>query len=120
MTAPNDTSQCPSPEPTAAPRRWLGRSFVAGVIVAAGLAVGACGSSESTDSTTMLNTGEVEQAIEQSSMDQRGIQAEVSCPSDVVQKMGSEFSCEAAVGSDSTEFVVTQLDMLGHVHYQAP
>jgi hypothetical protein len=97
----------------AAPRR---RSLIAGVVVAAGLAVGACGSSSS---PTILNTEKVERAIEQSSLAQRGKHAQVSCPSGVHQKKGLVFSCTAVVKRDSTRFVVTQLDGSGHVHYVA-
>jgi len=89
---------------------------VAGVLVAASLAVTACGSSES---PTILNTEKVERAIEHSSLAQRGKHAQVSCPSGVHQKKGLMFSCTAVVKRDSTRFVVTQLDGAGHVRYEA-
>ena len=92
------------------------RSLVAGVLVAASLAVTACGSSES---PTILNTEKVERAIERSSLAQRGQHAEVSCPSGVHQKKGLVFSCTAVVKRGSTRFVVTELDGSGHVHYEA-
>jgi hypothetical protein len=97
--------------------RWLGRSLVAGVLVTASLAVTACGSSES---PTTLNTEKIERAIEQSSLDQRGTHAQVSCPSGVPQKKGWVFSCTAVTGDSRTRFVVTELDDSGHVHYEAP
>ena len=91
------------------------RSMVAGALVAASLAVGACGSSES---PTILNTEKVERAIERSSLAQRGAHAVVTCPSGVHQKQGLVFSCTAVVRRDSTQFVVTELDGSGHVRYE--
>jgi hypothetical protein len=104
-----------SPE-RAGPNRWLGRSLVAGVLVAASLAVTACGSS---GAPTILNTEKVERAIEHSSLVQRGKHAQVSCPSGVHQKKALVFSCTAVVERASTQFVVTELDGSGHVHYAA-
>ena len=92
------------------------RSLVAGALVAASLAVSACGSS---GSPTILNTEKVERAIERSSLAQRGKHAQVSCPSGVHQKKGLVFSCTAVVGRGSTRFVVTELDGSGHVRYEA-
>jgi hypothetical protein len=105
-----------SPERPGAAGRWLGRSLVAGGLVAASLAVGACGSS---GVPTILNTEKVERAIEHSSLAQRGKHAQVSCPAGVHQQKGLSFSCTAVVGSGSTRFVVTQLDGSGQVHYEA-
>jgi hypothetical protein len=69
----------------------------------------------------MLNTDKVERAIELSSLAQRGIHAQVSCPSSVHQEKGLVFSCTAVVPEQgSTRFVVTELDGSGHVHYEAP
>jgi hypothetical protein len=90
-------------------------AVVAGVLVAAGLALTACGSS---GSPTILNTEKVERAIEQSSLAQRGTRAQVSCPAGVHQKRGLGFSCTAVAKRGNTRFVVTQLDGSGHVHYQ--
>jgi hypothetical protein len=90
-------------------------AVVAGVLVAAGLALTACGSS---GSPTILNTEKVERAIEQSSLAQRGTHAQVSCPAGVHQKRGLGFSCTAVAKRGNTRFVVTQLDGSGHVHYQ--
>jgi hypothetical protein len=96
--------------------RALRCSLLAGALVTASLAVSACGSS---GSVTILNTQKVERAIEQSSMDQRGALASVSCPSGVHQEQGVEFSCTAVANGVSTPFTVTQLDGSGHVHYEA-
>jgi hypothetical protein len=92
------------------------RSLFAGVLVATGLALSACGSSEA---PTILNTEKVERAIEVSSLAQRGKHAQVTCPSGVHQKQGLTFSCTAVVDRGSTRFVVTQLDGSGRVHYEA-
>jgi hypothetical protein len=86
------------------------------LLVAAGLAVGACGSA---DSPTVLNTEKVERAIERSSMAQRGIRVHVSCPSGVHQTKGLAFSCSAVAKLYGTRFVVTQLDGAGRVQYEA-
>ena len=99
------------------PGRGIGRTFFAGALVAAPLAITACGSSES---PTILNTEKVERAIERSSLEQRGKRPRVSCPSGVHQKKGLTFSCTAVVGRRSTRFVVTQLDGAGRVRYEAP
>jgi hypothetical protein len=104
------------------PRRWLGRSFIAGVLVAAGLTVTACGSSghpTTLTTATILNTEKIERAIEHSSLAQRGQYAQVSCPSGVHQRNGLVFTCTAVVGRNSTRFVVTETDGSGHVHYEA-
>jgi hypothetical protein len=98
------------------PSRPLGRWSVAAALVAASVAVTACGSSEA---PTILDTEKVERAIERSSLAQRGIHAQVSCPSGVHQKKGLVFSCTAVAKRASTRFVVTELDGFGHVRYKA-
>ncbi len=90
-----------------------------GGIAALGLALAACGSSDSDPSAT-LNTARIEKAIARSSLEQRGLHARVTCPNDVQQAKGLEFFCEASVGRVETDFVVTQTDGAGHVHYEAP
>jgi hypothetical protein len=97
--------------------RWLGRSSLAGALVAAGVAVGACGSAPT--ATTILNTEKVESAIQESILAQRSHHAQVSCPSGVHQKKGLVFACTAVIKKASTRFVVTELDGAGHVHYVA-
>jgi hypothetical protein len=116
MQFPHDPNSTTGPERSAVPGRWLGRSLVAGALVASSLAVTACGSS---GSPTILNTEKVERAIEHSSLAQRGAHAHVSCPSGVHQKEGLVFSCTAVVKHASTRFVVTELDGSGHVRYVA-
>jgi major membrane immunogen (membrane-anchored lipoprotein) len=91
------------------------RSLVAGVVVTAGLLVTACGSS---GSPATLNSGRIERAIAQSSLTQRGLRAEVTCPGEVRVENGSVFSCTAVVGHTTTRFAVTQIDGAGHVKYE--
>jgi|GEM_PF-1893945 len=98
-------------------KAWrIERGLAATALVAASLAVSACGSSSA---PTILNTEKVEQAIEASSLAQRGQQATVSCPAGIQQKKGVTFSCTAVVNGTSTRFTVNQLDDSGHVHYEA-
>ena len=94
----------------------LRRALVA-LLLAAALALAACGSS---GSVTILNTEKVEQAIQQSSLEQRGAHVQVTCPSGVHQQKGLQFSCTAVNHGVTTRFVVTQQDGSGQVHYIAP
>ena len=98
-------------------RRWIRRSSLAGVVLAAGVAVTACGGSPTP--VTILDTEKVESAIQQSIKAQRSHNARVSCPSGVHQKKGLVFNCTAVVKKASTRFVVTELDDAGHVSYVA-
>ena len=92
------------------------RAQAAGALVAASLAVTACGSSEP---ETMLNTEKVERAIERSSLVQRGQRVRVTCPSGVHQRKALVFYCTAVAAHISTQFTVTEMDGAGHVHYEA-
>jgi hypothetical protein len=96
----------------------VARSLAIGLLVAASLAIVACGKAE-TVSATILNTEKVERSIEHSISVQRGKTATVSCPSGVHQKQGLAFSCTALVKNASTQFDVTQRDGGGHVSYLA-
>jgi hypothetical protein len=91
------------------------RSALACVFLAAGVAVGACGSLRS---PTMLDTEKVERAIERSGWEQRRIRVQVTCPAGVRQSQGLVFSCTAMTPGRSTRFVVTQLDGSGRVRYE--
>jgi len=93
------------------------RRPVAGVLVAASLAVSGCGSSPP---PTILDTEKVERAIERSSLAQRRQRVDVTCPSGVRQQRGKTFSCTAVGARGNTRFVVTQLNDSGRVHYEAP
>jgi hypothetical protein len=99
-------------------RRRKGLLWAAATLVAASLALVACGSSGR--STVPLDTAKIERAIAQSSLAQRDQHAQVSCPPDVPMKKGLEFSCMAKVGQVSTRFVVVEQDGAGHVYYEAP
>ena len=85
-------------------------------IVAASLVVTACGA---TRAPTILNTEKIERVIEHSALVQRGAHAAVSCPSGVRQRKSLVFFCTAIVGHTTTQFVVTELDAAGNVHYAA-
>lgn len=65
----------------------------------------------------ILNTEKVEQAIQHSALAQRGERAQVTCPASVHQAKGLVFTCTAVVGRTSTQFVVTELNPSGDVHY---
>jgi Domain of unknown function (DUF4333) len=112
MQSPDDLNQTLGRRRRSTP----GRSLVAGAVAVASLAAVGCGSS---GSPTILNTEKVERAIEQSSLAQRNIHTQVSCPSGVHQQKGLTFTCMAIVGTGSAQFTVTQLDAAGHVHYKA-
>jgi hypothetical protein len=101
------------PAPSGHPRR---APAVLGLL-ASGLAIAACGS---TPPPVILNTEQVERAIEQSSLAQRHIRVNVSCPSGVHQQKGLVFNCTAVFHGGTTRFVVTELDSAGHVHYDSP
>jgi hypothetical protein len=104
------------------PGRWH-KGAIAGLLVAASVLAGACGSSNSDDNpavqSTMLDGEKVERAIERSSVEQRGVDARVSCPSGVPQEEGWVSTCRAVTEDGNTRFEVTQLDGSGHVHYEA-
>lgn len=93
-----------------------------GATLAATVALGACGSSGSPvdEAERQLDTERVELAIAESSLTQRGQRPQVTCPGDVPQEEGIEFSCIAKVGQVSTRFVVVQKDDDGNVRYEAP
>jgi Domain of unknown function (DUF4333) len=95
------------------------------VALAAAASLGACGSSSSSTTVppslpaSILNTNTVEQAIEESILEQRHTPAKVTCPSVVPQEKGRNFACIATVGDTKTAFVVTQTNDSGHVTYHA-
>jgi hypothetical protein len=93
------------------------RSWAAGALVAISLGTIGCSASES---PKILDTENVEQAIEQSSLAQRGQDPRVTCPSGVHQTEGLMFDCIAVVDNFSTRFVVTQVDGSGRVRFIAP
>jgi hypothetical protein len=64
-----------------------------------------------------LDTQRVEQSIAASIHAQRGLRADVACPSEVLQRRGLAFTCTAAVGDKRYPFAVTESDGDGHVRY---
>jgi hypothetical protein len=79
---------------------------------------GLTGCGDSAPAKTVLNTEEVERAIERSIKEQRKIDASVTCPVNIEQKKGNDFSCYADVDGKRSEFKVTQIDGDGHVTYR--
>lgn len=75
----------------------------------------ACG--DSSPPKKVLNTEEVERAIERSIKEQRKIDASVTCPVNIEQKKGNDFACFADVNGKRSEFRVKQTDSDGHVTY---
>jgi Domain of unknown function (DUF4333) len=102
---------------SAEPGRPSRRGSLAPSLAIAALALTACGS---TAAPLKLNTVKVERAIEQSSLTQRHKRVDVNCPSGVHQQKGLVFYCTAVFHGGRTQFVVTQLDNSGDVHYDAP
>ena len=76
------------------------------------------GCGDSAPDKTVLNTEEVERAIEKSIKEQRKLEAAVTCPVNIEQKKGNDFSCFADVNGRRFEFKVTQTDDDGHVTYR--
>jgi hypothetical protein len=93
--------------------RRLRRSSLAGTLLAASLALAACGISSG--SPTILN----ERAIEHSALVERGQRVNVTCPSGVHQEKGLVFYCTAIFRGGTARFMVTELDGSGNVHYEA-
>ena len=104
----------PPRHPTTHPRRLASTLLVCALL---GANIAACGSSQ--PSHTILNTEKIERAIEQSSLAQRGVHIQASCPTGVHQQRGLVFTCTAITGRDRTPFVVTEVNASGQVHYQA-
>jgi hypothetical protein len=104
----------PTPNAQTPPARRRATAGIAAAVAVAGLAVAGCGSSAS---PTILNSERVERAIERSSLTQRHIHTQVTCPSGVHQQKGLGFDCTALVGTGSARFSVTQLDDSGHVSF---
>jgi hypothetical protein len=71
----------------------------------------------STAPLVALKVGAVESAIERSVRRQRGLRATVTCPKEVLQKAGVNFSCTAKVNGRASKFDVTQTDDKGHVRF---
>lgn len=84
-----------------------------------------CGGSDSDVRTVtapavvILDTKRVEHAIEDSILKQRGVKADVDCPSGVHQAKGLSFDCVATTATGHTTFAVQQGDAKGNVTYAA-
>lgn len=64
-----------------------------------------------------LDIATVERGITQSILRQRHLHSTVTCPTEVLQKVGIAFTCTAAVNGQSYPFSVTEVDNGGHVRY---
>jgi hypothetical protein len=64
-----------------------------------------------------LDIASVERAIKQSIQSQRHLEATVVCPTEVIQKAGTIFTCTAALDGRQYPFEVTEVDGDGHVRY---
>jgi hypothetical protein len=94
-----------------APVRLLATALAASVLA------GLTGCGDSTPARKVLNTEAVERAIEKSVKEQRHLTSNVTCPVNIEQKKGNDFSCYADVKGKRFEFKVTQTDDDGHVTY---
>ncbi len=92
------------------------RSVASALVAACALAgLTACG--DSARAKKVLNTEEVERSIEKSISEQRKLDSSVTCPVNIEQKKGNDFSCYADVNGKRYEFKVRQTDDDGHVTY---
>jgi Domain of unknown function (DUF4333) len=66
-----------------------------------------------------LNVAKVRRAIATSISQQRGLSATVSCPAEVLQREGVQFTCTAVLSGQRQRypFVVSEVDGKGHVRY---
>jgi hypothetical protein len=103
-------------------------ALIAGALAAA-LTIGACGSSSSSSgSGHNLDTARIELSIQQSIASEKHMNAHVTCPSVVEQRMGNNFTCVATgsvvgrgghVTHFSTPFTVEQVNDHGYVNYHS-
>jgi hypothetical protein len=64
-----------------------------------------------------LDIARVERAIARSILSQRHLRAAVSCPAEVIQRLGLRFTCTATIGGRRYPFDVVETDGNGHVRY---
>jgi hypothetical protein len=93
------------------------KKLLATLLAAACMLTGLPGCGASEPAKKVLNTEEVERAIERSIREQRKLDSSVTCPVNIEQKKGNDFSCYATVKGKRFEFKVTQTDDDGHVTY---
>jgi hypothetical protein len=68
-----------------------------------------------------LNVAVVEQAIARSILSQRHVSAIVTCPTQILQKQGTFFTCSALIAGHHHTFDVTEVNDSGHISYaEAP
>ena len=91
----------------------LRRYATAATTVVLGGALAACGAS----SGPGLNTVAVERAIAQSILTQHHLYTTVSCPRDVLQQTGRDFTCAARLDVGTYPLRVSQTDDNGHVRW---
>jgi Domain of unknown function (DUF4333) len=65
----------------------------------------------------ILNIRKVESAITSSILSQRHLKAAVSCPAEVLEQAGTNFTCTASINGSRYPFAVTETDDNGHVRY---
>jgi hypothetical protein len=104
----------------------------AAALAAAGLVsatlLGACGSSSTSSPATTgrkLDVARVAASIEESILTKRHLRSTVTCPTNVEQKAGNDFTCYATgtIGKKKTPyrtpFAVTQVNNNGYVTYHS-
>jgi hypothetical protein len=91
-------------------------AFLAGAALLAVIALIA-GLWNGTSSPVILNTDQVERAIESSIHEQRHLGSRVTCPVNIVQERGVVFNCYASVRGRQFTVVVTEVDSNGHVTF---
>jgi hypothetical protein len=72
---------------------------------------------ENASRLVVLDSTQVERGIRRSILSQRHLRSTVSCPAEVLQQAGVEFTCTATVGGRAYPFAVTEIDADGHVRY---
>jgi len=90
---------------------------IASVLAVACLLAAIAGCGDSAPAKKVLNTEAVERSIEKSIKEQRKLDSSVTCPVNIEQKKGNDFTCFADVKGKRFEFKVTQTDDDGHVTY---
>lgn len=72
---------------------------------------------ENASRLAVLDSAKVQRAIGRSILSQRHLQSTVTCPREILQQAGVEFTCTATVGGRAYPFAVTEIDADGHVRY---
>jgi|GEM_PF-1956016 len=88
------------------------RGGAVAVALVMAVVLSACGKT-----TTTLNTAKTREAIAATLLTTRGLHTTVTCPSNVPQKAGHQFTCSAQLEVGSYPIVVTETNNSGHVRY---